>query len=56
MERFVGGALACKNPSEVALDEALALWPTVNSFHVTSIGAGKPGPVRLIDDESFALT
>jgi len=48
-EWFVGGGLACNNPAEVAVDEAHALWPTITSCYLISIGTGNQGPVQVID-------
>jgi hypothetical protein len=46
---YLDGGLRHNNPSQVALDEARRIWPTVNRFCLVSIGTGRQKFVEFID-------
>jgi hypothetical protein len=48
----VDGGLAYNNPGELALDEALRIWPDVSNFCLVSIGTGRLGAVKVIQSDT----
>lgn len=46
---FLDGGLRHNNPSQLALDEALRLWPTVKRSCLVSIGTGRQRNVEFVD-------
>jgi len=46
---FLDGGLAHNNPSQLALDEAQRIWPTVKQFCLVSVGTGWQRPVEFLD-------
>jgi hypothetical protein len=46
---FIDGGLRHNNPSQLALDEACRLWPTVKRFCLVSIGTGRQRNVEFVD-------
>ena len=46
---FLDGGLRHNNPSQLALDEANRLWPTVKRFCLVSVGTGRQRNVEFVD-------
>jgi Patatin-like phospholipase len=46
--RYIDGGLRYNNPSQLALDEARRIWPTVKRFCLVSIGTGKQKLVEFV--------
>ena len=46
---YLDGGRLYHNPSELALQEAKEIWPTVKQFCIVSIGTGRQTPVDFID-------
>ena len=46
---YIDGGLSHNNPSQLALDEARRIWPTVKRFCLVSIGTGRQKNVEFID-------
>ena len=46
---YLDGGRLYNNPSELALQEAKEIWPTVKQFCIVSIGTGRQKPVDFID-------
>ena len=46
---FLDGGFRHNNPSQLALDEAHRLWPTVKRFCLVSIGTGRQRNVEFVD-------
>lgn len=49
---YVDGGLGHNNPSQVALDEARRIWPTMKHFGVLSIGTGRQKGVEILRTKS----
>lgn len=46
---YIDGGLRHNNPSQLALDEARRIWPTVKRFCLVSIGTGRQRNVEFVD-------
>ena len=46
---YIDGGLRHNNPSQLALDEAHRIWPTVKRFCLVSIGTGRQKNVEFVD-------
>jgi hypothetical protein len=46
---YVDGGLGHNNPSQVALDEAVRVWPASMHFCLVSLGTGRQQAVKFID-------
>jgi Patatin-like phospholipase len=46
---YIDGGLGHNNPSQLALDEARRIWPTVKRFCLVSIGTGRQKNVEFVD-------
>jgi predicted acylesterase/phospholipase RssA len=50
---YVDGGLGHNNPSQVALDEARRIWPTIRHFGILSIGTGRQKGVEAVQGQSM---
>ena len=46
---YIDGGLRHNNPSQLALDEARRIWPTIKRFCLVSIGTGRQKNVEFVD-------
>ena len=46
---YIDGGLRHNNPSQLALDEARRIWPTIKRFCLVSIGTGRQKNVQFVD-------
>ena len=46
---YIDGGLRHNNPSQLALDEARRIWPTIKRFCLVSIGTGRQKNVEFLD-------